>query len=260
MFNRCIAGIKYAGNRIKSAGSAVLRIAKGAVHVARRDTPGSALVSARGGSAVFNSFHFSQYWADYLKKSEIGYKSPLGVALAVFSLVGAMGTTIFTRFFNLRRKTSADLAKQSENPARTELDEKIEQDDTLNERLLATTPEAEQQPIYHTDNQPQPASCCYPGIETSSWNRVGYVSSQVWNGIYGVGSGLSGILSARNLVTLIQLLTHLYDYEDECNKNESNIIAKAIVNICMFLLIYANSKSFKKYNLLALREYYPDLF
>src|SRR3990167_7902035 len=259
MFNRCIAGIKYAGNRLKSAGSAVLRIAKGAVHVARRDTPGTALVSSRGGSAVFNSFHFSQYWADYLKKSEIGYKSPIGIALAVLSLVGAAGTNIVTRFFNLRRKTSADLAKQSENPARTEPDERIEQDD-INEKLLATTPEAAQQPIYHTDNQPQPASCCYPGIETSSWHRVGYVSSQVWNGIYGVGSGLSGILSARNLVTLIQLLTHLYDYEDECNKNESNITAKAIVNLFMFLLMYANSKSFKKYNLLALREYYPDLF
>jgi len=191
--------------------------------------PGLAIVTARGGGGVFNAFKFADHLSHLLKKPEINSTSPAGITLATVGLTGAVVVNTYTRFFNLYRKESA--AKKT----------------PLEEKLLGNNPE-----------KPKDPSCCYPGVETGSWN-VGYKISQVVNGIYCWGSGSSGIVNMHSIVNLCLLLTHL-EYNGKCGKDQSSPEKLVIVNLAMLLLIHANVKSFIKYNIPRLREYYRKLF
>jgi len=194
--------------------------------------PGLIYVISKGGSAVFNSFKFSDYLARLFNYSEIGSKSPVGIILSTAALTTALVTTLYTRFFNMYHNENSK--KKIPHSAAT-----------LNDNLLGNVSERK-------------ANCCYPGVDTDSWD-LGYKSSQIINVIYGFGSGCSGILSMNSLVNLFQLWLQS-NYDSKCDNNESDPYKIVMVNLATALLIYAILLSYCKYNIPALREYYRKLF
>ncbi|MEO8402820.1 MAG: hypothetical protein ABI597_13695 [Gammaproteobacteria bacterium] len=264
-YSRFVAGCKKAGSLIKTGFS-----------VARRSVLGSSIVAARGGTSVFNAFKFADYWAKYFKTDSINANSWPGLLAAMIGLIGALGTATTTRFFNLYRKESASKTKkpaETTTPAESKYDSSSAAD-SLSENLLQSNAPSDlglkdlevstsQKPTDEKKEEKKPealdkeATCCYPGVDTNSWN-IGYKLSQLLAAMYGFGSGTSGILSAGNLIILMQKVFS-FEYEGSCGDNESSAAKIVLENFLMLLLIYANVQSLRKYNVPALREYYRKL-
>lgn len=204
MLNRCLSALQYVGNRCKDAAKAVINGVKKVVYGIRRNTLPAALVAARNGSAVFNILHFGVWLGvlkadDYSMNEEAGYKAQVGYILIVVAgslfVIGSTGDNVVTRFFNLRRKRSAELAadQQPVDEPRREV---------IIEEEVPGQPAPARAPSYADLPPPEEPSCCYPGFDTTFGNRVKYTILDTMSYIYWVGSGMSGVMSARSLVTL----------------------------------------------------------
>ncbi len=230
--------------RLKSGVSSATNFVKRAVSVVINAVPGLALVAARAGSGVFNASKFSDYLARLLNVPALSSQSAFGIALASIGLIGAGVTNLYTRFFNSYRR---ELSNQKALPPVTQDKMKVAaQAKLLDANFIPSESIDFESQLTYTEEKEIKATFCHPSLNTHSWS-LGYKASQVVNVIYGFGSGSSGIVSMNSLIGLLQLWMK-FEYEGKCGENQSDTYKIILANLATALLIYANLKSFAKYN------------
>ncbi|HLB58052.1 MAG TPA: hypothetical protein VJL60_04480, partial [Gammaproteobacteria bacterium] len=317
MFSGLWGEVKKAGNRIKQIASVI-----------KRASPGIALVISRGGGGTFNGLKFS----DRVLGGTNG--KILGVVLGTLNLIGAVGINVVTRFFNLLRKESKDIAAaprslpkstsqfslsstsslniedldphsddenehalneteeaqlekildENKHPINSETEEeKASHKQSVNKILLEEhpllnhyfnrigitisgddiNPDNTVDPLEPPDNPKPVATYCYPAISPRRFS-VSYFLSQISAAYYTIGSGASAIQNTDALTHLFQLMIQFWSnkilYDATCSDNQSPWPSIVLVNFFTAILLYANIRSFQKYNLPILRKGFVKLF
>jgi hypothetical protein len=183
--------------------------------------PAIAKVVAIAGGASFSVEKFFN-WALRTKES---LDTPIGLTLTALSAVSATISSTIGRYFNMVRK--------EENP-------EIENNDPQNIPSL-------------------PATWTYPGTETSKRLLAGYLFFQGTAAVYIVSSGLNGFLSSFSLFKLTTKLSGSR-VDSSCENSEFPTYGIVLLHAAAILLAYASIRSFNKYNLQRVREYYNYLF